>query len=52
MSEHQLRRVIVVDKANKILGIISQADVATRTNKPQKTAEMVKDVSQAIERPR
>ncbi len=47
MSEHQLRRVIVVDKVNKILGIISQADVATRTNEPQKTAEMVKNVSQA-----
>jgi CBS domain-containing protein len=47
MSEHQLRRVIVVDKVNKILGIISQADVATRANEPQKTAEMVKDVSQA-----
>lgn len=47
MSEHQLRRVLVVDKVNKILGIISQADVATRTNEPQKTAEMVKNVSQA-----
>jgi CBS domain-containing protein len=47
MSEHQLRRIIVVDNVNKILGIISQADVATRTNEPQKTAEMVKDVSQA-----
>lgn len=46
MSEHQLRRVIVVDQANKILGIISQADVATRVNQPQKTAELVKDVSQ------
>jgi CBS domain-containing protein len=50
MSEHQLRRVIVVDKENKILGIISQADVATRANEPQKTAEMVKDVSQAAEK--
>jgi len=47
MSEHQLRRIIVVDNTNKILGIISQADVATRANEPHKTAEMVKDVSQA-----
>lgn len=47
MSKHQLRRIIVVDEENKILGIISQADVATRVNKPQKTADMVKDVSQA-----
>lgn len=46
MADHQLRRVIVVDQVNKILGIISQADVATRVNLPEKTAEMVKDVSQ------
>lgn len=47
MSKHQLRRILVVDQVNKILGIISQADIATRANQPQKTAEMVKDVSQA-----
>ena len=48
MSEHQLRRIPVVDKDNKILGIIAQADVATRLNKPEKIAEMVKQISQAI----
>ncbi len=47
MSEHQLRRIPIVDNENKILGIIAQADVATRVNKPEKTAEMVKDISQA-----
>ncbi len=47
MSKHQLRRILVVDQVNKLLGIISQADIATRANQPQKTAEMVKDVSQA-----
>jgi CBS domain-containing protein len=47
MSKNQLRRVIIVDQVNKILGIISQADIATRANQPQKTAEVVKDVSQA-----
>lgn len=46
MSEHQLRRIPVVDNNNKILGIISQADVATRVNQPEKTAEMVKEISQ------
>lgn len=50
MSEHQLRRILVVDSVNRILGIISQADVATRVNEPQKTAEMVKDVSQDTEK--
>jgi CBS domain-containing protein len=47
MSENQLRRIPIVNKENKILGIIAQADVATRVNKPEKTAEMVKDISQA-----
>lgn len=47
MSKHQLRRILVVDQENKLLGIISQADIATRVNQPQKTAEMVKVVSQA-----
>ncbi len=50
MSEHQLRRIPVVDNDNKILGIISQADVATRIDQPEKTAEMVKQISQANEK--
>ncbi len=47
MSDHQLRRIIVVDSVNKVLGIISQADVATRVNQSEKTAEMVKEISQS-----
>jgi CBS domain-containing protein len=50
MSEHQLRRIPIVDNDNKILGIISQADVATRVNQPEKTAEVVKDISQSNEK--
>jgi CBS domain-containing protein len=49
MSEHQLRRIVVVDSDYKVLGIISQADVATRVNHPEKTAEVVKEISQPIE---
>lgn len=47
MSKHQLRRVLIVNNENKIVGIIAQADVATRMNQPGKTAEVVKDISQA-----
>ncbi|MFU8826226.1 MAG: CBS domain-containing protein [Brevefilum sp.] len=47
MSEHQLRRITVVDKDNVILGIISQADIATRGDRPEMTAEVVKDISQS-----
>ena len=47
MAEHQLRRIPVVDDDYKVVGIIAQADVATRVDQPEKTAEMVKEISQA-----
>jgi CBS domain-containing protein len=47
MSENQLRRVPIVDDDNKIIGIIAQADVATRVDHPKKMAAMVKEISQA-----
>ena len=47
MAKHQLRRIPVIDKDHRIVGIIAQADVATRVNQPEKTAEMVKDISKA-----
>jgi CBS domain-containing protein len=46
MAEHQLRRIPVVDADQNIVGIISQADVATRIDEPQETAKMVKEISQ------
>jgi len=46
MAEHQLRRIPIVDNNYKIVGIIAQADVATRVDQPEKTAEMVKEISQ------
>jgi len=46
MAEHQLRRILVVDNDHKIVGIISQADVATRVDRPDEIAEMVKEISQ------
>lgn len=49
MAEHQLRRIPVVDHDHRIVGIIAQADVATRVDQPAKTAEMVKEISQANE---
>jgi CBS domain-containing protein len=47
MAEHQLRRIPIVDNDNKVVGIIAQADVATRVNQPEKTATMVKEISQS-----
>ena len=47
MAKHQLRRIPVVDNDYGIVGIIAQADVATRVDQPEKTAEVVKEISQA-----
>jgi len=47
MSEHQLRRIPVVDSNNALVGIIAQADIATRVGKPERTGELVKDISQS-----
>jgi len=46
MAKYQLRRIPIVDKDNRILGIIAQADVAIRVDHPKKTAAMMKQVSQ------
>lgn len=46
MAQHQLRRMPVIDGDQRIVGIISQADVATRVEKSEEIAEMVKEISQ------
>ena len=46
MAQFQLRRIPVVDDNVKLVGIISQADVATRVHEPEKTAEVVKEISE------
>jgi len=47
MEEHQVRRIPVVDTNKKILGIIAQADVATRLAEPKKIAEVVEEISKS-----
>jgi CBS domain-containing protein len=47
MEQHQVRRIPIVDGSNRLLGIIAQADIATRMNAPQKTAEVVEQISEA-----
>jgi CBS domain-containing protein len=48
MSKHQIRRIPIVDKDNKIVGILSQADMATRIKQPKKTANLLKNISQQV----
>src|SRR4051794_33537743 len=45
MAAHQIRRILVVDSKDKVMGIISQADVATRVDLPEKTANVLEDIS-------
>lgn len=47
MAQYQLRRIPVVEDDNRLVGIISQADVATRVDEPEKTAEVVKEISES-----
>ena len=46
MSERQVRRMPVVDGSGRILGIIAQADVATRLNRDKQTGELVEAISE------
>lgn len=46
MEERQIRRVPVVDLADSLVGIIAQADIATRAPELGKTAELVEKVSE------
>lgn len=45
MANYQLRRIPVVDTYGMLVGIISQADIATRMDEPEQTAEVVKEIS-------
>lgn len=46
MSTQQLRRIPVVDDGDMLVGIIAQADIATRMDRPDKTGEVVKEISE------
>lgn len=45
MSTYQVRRLPVVDDEDRILGIIAQADIATRIQDPEVAGEVVQEVS-------
>lgn len=45
MEDHQLRRIPVVDNSDCLLGIIAQADVATRLGSAGATAKVVEEIS-------
>jgi len=48
MEREQVRRLPVVDEENRLVGIIAQADIATRLgrSKPEKVEELVEKISE------
>jgi CBS domain-containing protein len=46
MSERQVRRMPIVDQQGRLVGIIAQADVATRVSRDATTGELVEAISE------
>lgn len=47
MMDHQVRRVAVVDSDGHLLGVIAQADVATKEGRDKETGQIVERISEA-----
>lgn len=46
MTRRQVRRVPIVDNTGAIVGIVSQADIATRLANPKETGQVVQAISE------
>ena len=46
MEERQIRRILVVDKTGRCVGIVAQADIVQNESNSRQTAEFIRDVSQ------
>jgi CBS domain-containing protein len=51
MSRHQVRRLPVVDEENRLVGVVSQADIALEAN-DKSVGEMVAEISKPPQGPR
>jgi CBS domain-containing protein len=45
MQKAQVRRILVADPSNKLLGIITVSDVISRMKDPAKTNQLVSELS-------
>jgi CBS domain-containing protein len=46
MASRQVRRIPIVDRDGSLVGIVAQADVATRIANPQETGQVVQAISE------
>lgn len=46
MGDHQIRRIPVVDSRDRLVGIISTADIALQTSKDRELADALEEISQ------
>lgn len=46
MASHQVRRIPIVDGNGAVVGIVSQADIATRLSSPKETGQVVQAISE------
>jgi CBS domain-containing protein len=46
MERHQIKRIPAIDNSGRVVGMISEADVALRVGDEKKTAEVVSSISQ------
>jgi len=51
MAQHQVRRLPVVDEENRLVGVVSQADVALEA-KDKSVGEMLAEISKPPQGPR
>src|SRR6266446_1942159 len=47
MQEHQVRRIPIVDAEDRVIGIVSQADLALR-DKPERVSKTVAEISKPV----
>jgi CBS domain-containing protein len=51
MASNQIRRMPIVDDSGLIIGIVAQADLATRLGRPEETAQVVEAISDSQNSP-
>ena len=50
MSEHQIRRLPVVDEDDRLIGIVSLGDLAVKENRDARTGETLENISEGVKR--